>query len=72
MQQITSLICIYLYILRKVGIFMKIVLEFLFKELLSLAIEYGVNWLILNDHIYILIIIVSFIVRCFVGTRDKK
>lgn len=72
MQQITSLICIYLYILRKVGILMKIVLEFLFKELLSLAIEYGVNWLILNDHIYILIIIVSFIVLCFVGTRDKK
>ncbi len=51
---------------------MKIILEFLFRKLLSLAIEYGVNWLILNDHIYILIIIVSFIVRCFVETRDKK
>lgn len=51
---------------------MKTILEFLFRELLSLAIGYGVNWLILNDHIYILIIIVSFIVRCFVETRDKK
>lgn len=51
---------------------MKMILEFLLKELLSLAIEYGINWLILNDHIYILIIIVSFIVRCFVETRDKK
>lgn len=51
---------------------MKIVLEFLFKELLSLAIEYGVNWLILSDHIYILIIIVSIIVSCLVETFDKK
>lgn len=51
---------------------MKTILEFLFRELLSLDIEYGVNWLILNDHIYILIIIISFIVRCFVGTCDKK
>lgn len=72
MQQITPLICIYLYILRKVGRIMKIVLEFLFKELLSLAIEYGVNWLILSDHIYILIIIVSIIVSCLVETFDKK
>lgn len=51
---------------------MKIILEFLFKELLFLVIEYGINWFILNDYIYILIIIVSFIVCCFVEICDKK